>query len=481
MGWQILGADGVTVLKVDATPGAARALLYDSSGNVMVPADKTAAPAGQGYLPNAGLDGGKMLRAIRVGEYGTLRTTSDVVLFQDAFEGANLNAGWTQSLATMTAVQLTSVLTLNNSNITTLNTDAIITSARQFQKYPKQPLWARFRANITANAAANHTLVELGFGAPTTTTAIVSNGCFFRWAADGSLKAVISYNGTEQVTQVLAQGAISTTSYYWYDIVVDDDFARFMVVDANGVPVVDQQIPLTLTVPYIWAVSHLPTFARVYVDGTGGGTAVQLKISGHSVDAMDAAMNKPWAEQMSSSARSWAQNPLTQAQTAALSSAAPGGGTPSNTATVYTTLGGEYIATMTAASENMLSLFGFVVPAPYTLYIRGIYWVVPWVSTVFSIASTQPFILPFLIANASSANISTATGKIGVPFGTMWTAAITSAVGTVLTGNPVTWTPQNPIACLPGTTLHLGWKVLNGGAVTTGAIRGSVLVDGYFE
>lgn len=481
-GFQILGQDGATNLKVESASNAARALLYDAAGNVAIPKDKTVLPANQGFLPVMGLDGGTVLRAIRVGEHGTQRITSEVLHFHDAFEGSNINTGWTQTLTTMTAVQATGVLTLNNSGITTLNTGALFASARQFPKYPRQPLYGRWRGNITANVGANHTLVELGFGAPSSATAaVINNGAFFRWRADGTLAIVLSYNGTEQVTQVLAQGVISTTSYYYYDIVIDDDFVRFLVSDAAGSPIVDQQVTLSLTVPFTLAVSHIPTFARVYVDGTGGGTVVKLLVSAHTVQGLDAIMTKPWAEQMAACARSWAQNPLTQAQTAALASSAPGGGTPSNTTTVYTTLGGEYIATMTAASENMLSLFGYAIPVPYTLYIRGVYWALPFVSTTFNIASTAPYVLPFMIANASSANINTATGKIGVPFGNMWTAAIAATAGTLMTGNAISWTPQSPIACLPGTTLHFGWKVLNGGAVTAGAIRGSILVDAYFE
>jgi len=480
MAWQLQGLSG-QIAEVDATPKALRAILYDAAGNVLVPADKTAAPSNQGYVPQSGLDGGKILRAVRVGEYGTSRVTSESLLFSDEFEGANINTWWTQSLTTQTIAQATGVLTLNNSNITTLNTDAIITSQRQFVKFARQPLYARFRARITANVSSNHSLVEMGFGAPVGVTAIIANGAFFRWATDGSLKAVLSFNGTEQVTQVLAQGVIAITSYYYYDIIVDDDFVRFIVSDSNGVPVVDQQISLTLTVPSQWAVSHLPTFARTYVDATGGGTAVQLLLSAHTVQILDSLTNKPWAEQLSGAGKFWAQLPTTQAQAAQLSSAAPGGGTPSNTATVYTTLGGEYIATMTAASENMLSLFGFAITTPYTFYVKSVYWSLPFVSTVFSISTNAPFILPLMVANASSNNLNTATGKIGVPFGQMWTASISAAVGTLLTGNPIMWTPATPIACLPGTTLHLGWKVLNGGAVTTGAIRGSVLVDGYWE
>ena len=478
---------GASLLTIDPTSNAARATLYDANGNVIAVQGNKAAGTNQFYLPVAGLDGGQIIRAERVGEYGTLRSTSEVLLFHDPFEGTTINGnntgtvGWVQSASTLTYAQANGVLTMNNGSGTGAGTYAILTSARQFPKYPRQPLYCRFRANLTANPAGNHTLAEMGIGAPSGVTAIINNGAFYRWRVDGTLAAVISFNGTEQVTQVLAQGAISTTSYYYYDVILDDDFVRFIVCDSAGTPIVDQQISLTLTSPYQWAVSHLPSFARVYVDGTGGGTAVQLKLSAHTVQMIDALNTKPWAEQQAGCGRSWAQSPLTQAQTPALASSAPGGGTPSNTATVYTTLGGEYIATITAASENMLSLFAYQIPSPYTLYIRGVYWSLPYVSTVFSISTTAPFILPFLIANASSTNISTATGKIGVAFGQMWTATITAAAGTQLTGNAISWTPSSAIACQPGTYLHFGWKVLSAGAVTTGAIRGSVLVDGYFE
>jgi len=455
---------------------------YDRNGNIMGPPDKSIPAATQGYLGIAGLDAGKVSRAARVGEYGTQRTTTEQQLWHDAFEGSNINTGWTQSTTTFTIAQANGVLTLNNSGQTTANAVAIITSVRQFPKYPRQPLYARFRAQLTANGTSHAMLAEMGFGAPSGVTALINNGAWFRWRADGTLAICLNYGGgTEQVTQVLAAGVINVANYYYYDVIVDDDFVRFIMSDAAGAPLVDQQVAMTSTLAYQWQVSHLPTFVRAYEDATGGGTLAKLLISAHTVQLLDALNNKTWAEQQASCFRHWNQNPLTQAQTAALASSAPGGGTPSNTATVYTTLGGEYIATMTAASENMLSLFGFQVPSPYTLYIRGVYWSLPYVSTVFSIAATAPYILPFLLVNLSSTNISTATGRIGFPFGQMWTAAIAAAVGTLLTGNVIQWTPQTAIACLPGTYVHLGWKVLNAGAVTTGQIRGSVLVDGYYE
>ena len=480
----IIGGTSQALQDVDATAKSARVSLYDVAGNILSPKDKSLLAVNQGYMPISGLDGGTNIRAMRVGEYGTLRVTSEVLMFHDGMETTNVNAWWNQTTgSSFTIAQTTGVLTLNNSGLTTATGYAVAVLARQFPKYARQPLYARFKANIIANPAAgsNHTLLEFGFGVAATNTAIVPTGCFFRWKTDGTLAGIITYNGVEQATQLLAQGVINIANYYNYDITVDDDFVRFSVQDSAGNIVAEQSAFITISSPYMWSVSHLPVFARVYCDGTGGGTVNKLNISAVTVQILDATNNKPWADQLSGCGRAWLQLPTTQAQSATFSSSAPGGGTPSNSATVYTTLGGDYIATMTAASENTLSLFGFTITAPYTFYIKSVYASVPFVSTVFNIASTPPYLIPFLAVNASTVNLSTATGIKYIPLGNMWTAGIAAAVGTIMTGNPVMWTPATPIACLPSTILHFGWKCLNAGAVTTGAIRGVVLIDGFFE
>jgi hypothetical protein len=477
------GTGGATVLTIDdGGELGARVTLYDPAGNVIVVQGNQPAATTQRYLPVSGLDAGTLLRAVRVSEYGTRRDTSEVTLYQDAVEGATVNTGWTQSTGTATIAQTTGVLTLNNSAVTGAGNYAIVTSTRQFPKYPRQPLYLRFRASLSADVPTNHTVVEMGLGSPSGATPVTANATLYRLQTDGSLWAVLACGGTEQTLRLLAPSSLVATSYYYFDLIVDNDFVRFIVSDANQVPIVDQQLSMSLTNPYLWTVSHLPSYARVYVDAVGGGTAIKLNLSAHSVQLLDAQLTRPWAEIQGATQRSLIQGPTSYAQLPLLSSAAPVAFTPTNGANATnTTLGGEYIGTMTANSENLLSLFAFTIPTPYTLYLRGVYWAVPFVSTVFSIATNPPFIWPFIIANASSNNIGTATGSLAIAMGQMWTATITAAVGTRLTGTDIAWKPQSPIACQPGTVLHLGWKNLNAGAVTTGAVRGYVLVDGYFE
>ena len=477
------GPAGVAVASTQAT-AAQPSLVVAVSPNSIAAKDRTSIGFGtQMAVPIAGSDNG-VARIARIGEFGTQRTTSEIMLWHDAFEGSTVNAFWTQSVTTMTIAQATGVLTLNNSNITTLNTDAIITSQRQFPKYPRNPLYVRFRGLLTANAAANHTFVEMGLGAPSGVTATINNGAFFRWTSAGNLNAVVSYAGSETSTQILAQGVIVTTSYYYYDVIVDDDYARFIVSDASGTPIVDTQLDIALTSAFISAVSHLPAFARVYVDATGGGTATQLKLSAHSVQIMDGLINASFGEQMAYSMRSSIINPTSYAQTPQLAAgAAPATITPNSTgSTAYTTLGGEYAVALTAGSENLLAVFAFTIPTPYSFTLTNLTWQTPVVTTAISVTGI-PFIEWAVIVNSSSVSPATGGGFRFTPgLGFSYTT-ITQAAGVpcTLAGNN-NWLPQVPIVCLPGTVLILAYKVLvTTAAGTPGVTRGSIYVGGYFK
>ena len=486
-GFQIIGQDGATNLKVDAANNAARVGLYDQNANPMAKVvGSLTAPASQAILPIGGFDSDGYARGARMAPFGTLRTTSDTLMFSDAFEGAVVNPVWLISASTLTVTQTAGILSVNAGAGTGANLYAIITGVKPIQKLIRQPLVWMMRAKL-ASLNSTRSIAEIGFGNPVTNTALVGTGAFFRLSAAGQMRAVISYANAEVETVIT--GPDSTLEYYLYTIFVDDDDVHFLIQEPDGVVTSDTVVNLALVAtPSLFSSSHVASFARVYVDAVGGGTAQTWAISAHEVNMLDVMSNMTWGEQMASLGRTWAVNPVTYAQAPGLASSAPAGGTPSNTATVYATLGGEYIATMTAASENMLSLFAYQVPAGYTLMVRGIYWSLPFVSTTFNIAATAPFILPFCLANLSSANISTAVGpagtgnlgKVALPFGQMWTAAIGAVAGTMLTGNQIAWYPSQPFAVFSGSFIHLGWKVLVAGAVTAGAIRGSVLIDGYW-
>jgi hypothetical protein len=456
--------------------------LYDSFTNPMLVKNRVSMPATQGVSPVSGLETGLINRTLRVGPTGTLRNTTEILAWHDAIEGTTVNAFWTQSTTTMTIAQTTGVLTLNNSGITTASTDAIITSQRQFERIPKSVLHWHTRANITSNSAANQTVVEMGFGAPAGTTATITTGSFFRWTAAGVLNGVLSFNGTEASTQLLAQGTISTTSYYRYDVFVEDEFVRFIVTDSNDVPIVDTQVQVGLAIVNQWSVSHLPSFARVYSNATGGGTAIKLNISAHAVYALDIVNAKPWQQQMSAIMRHGSINPVTYAQTASSMTAAPATETPSNTAAGYATLGGDYATALTVASENPLSVFAFQIPSPYSFYLTELQFSTPFVTTTIGVTGV-PVLEWLIIANCASSNISTGGGqRMPVGLNILYASATQPAGGFCTAQGNLTFNPDVPILCLPGTFLHIAYKVfITSAAATPGVTRGSVYVDGYFE
>lgn len=461
--------------------GSAQVMLYDQFGNPLAYQNKTVPTVPISGVPMMGLDGDAILRIPRVGDFSSLRTTSEVLLWHDAFEGATINAFWTQSLTTMTLAQAVGVLTLNNSAISTVNTAAIITSQRQFPKYPRAPLYTRFRGKLSANPNG-HTLVEMGYGVPVGVTPVVGNGAFFRWTAAGTLVAVTSYNGTENPSAVLiAQGVISTANYYYYDVIMDDDYARFIVSDSSNTPIVDTTLKMPLATPFSLATSHTPTFARVYVDAVGAGTVVQLSLSSHTVQILDGMMNLPWADQMALALRHGSINPTTYAQTPSPMTAAPATETPSNTVGGYNTLGGDAAVALTVANENPLSVFGYQIPTPYTYFLRSIIFSNLFVTS--AIATTGvPANEWLIIANCASGNISTGGGQ-RVPLGIWfsWASAAQAAGSFGFSEGPWQWQPQTPIVCLPGTFLHIAYKMFGATVVTTpGVTRWSVFVDGYF-
>ena len=474
--WPIKVTDGTNTTAVKAASTIAittdPSLVVAISPNSIAAKDRSSIGFGsQMTSPISGSDNG-IARSIRVGEFGTQRTTSEVMLWHDAIEGTTVNVFWTQSTTTMTIAQTTGVLTLNNSNITTANTDAIITSQRQFPKYPRNPLYVRFRANITANVAANHTLIEFGLGAPAGVTAIINNGVFYRWTAAGNLNAVFSFGGTEQSTQILSQGSISTTEYYYYDIAVDDDYARFIISDSGGVPIVDTQVDITNTVAYLWSVSHTPSFARVYADATGGGTAIKLNISAHSVQMLDSLFGLTWAEQSAMVLRSAQYSPT--AYTATPSFTTDANTTPS-VSSGLAAFGGEFIAsTYPVSTSNLLEHFAYQVPTPYSLVLTGVNISPDVVSTAFT---GGPVSLAFYLwVNASTGNTSTATGGTKIPLGTRFFTS-SQVVGNV--GTQLMWSPKTPLVCLPGTFIIMGVKSV-GTAVTAGVIRHVWTPEGYF-
>lgn len=420
--------------------------------------------------PRGSGPGGGFSRTSRVDRTGSARVGFDTLLARDAVEGSTVNSWlWTQSTTTMTISQATGALTLNNSGTLTTTTDAIITTNRQFPLFDHGVLKFQMRANVVTGPT--NAFIELGIGAPSGTTATINNGAFFRLNGT-SLRTVTSYNGTE--TSVTQSPTLSTTSYYLFSIYVHDDFVHFVIEDANGPPILDVFMNYPLTVTGVSATTHLPAFARVY-NSAAVATAAKLNIGSYDTFLLDFNTTKPWAEQLAATGLSSNVNPTTFAQALQLAAgAAPTTSTPANTTVAYSTLGGEFVLNGTATSENLLGVFGFQVPSPYSLVVTDILMPQPVVTSALGATVN---IQEWCLMVASSNNPSTATGQrytLGA-----FSAAASAVAGTVYNGQPLNPKFGTPLVVLPGQFLLVLVKLISGSAA--GIYRGSIFINGYYE
>ncbi len=428
--------------------------------------------------PMLGVTNNVYPRAKRLDRFGNTRVGFDNLLMADAIEGATLNSWlWSTSTSTMTITQGTGIITMNASSTLTSGTYAILTSKRQFQVMDHAPVRASF---YVAPYWHTNTVIEFGFGAPTTTSAL-STGAWFKVNGTGSVDCSFLGGGSGNTNVGAVTLTISPLQTYHFVVELEDFGARFIIDDGQGNNLLDINVngfgaggtSQTLQV------SHIPIFARVYNSGLAT-TASQLYVSGISVLGMDLDTVKPWPFKMASTGRSPIISPTAFTQTPQLAAgAAPAAGTPSNTTSLYTTLGGEFICSASATSENLLSIFGFTIPSPYTFYLTGIF--IPPCIVAGAATATTATVLEFsVIANCSSTNISTGGGfRFTIPG--LFQVASGAAIGTVFNGQQCVWVPITPIACLPGTVLHIAYKVILGTATSSNQNRGSVYVDGYYE
>lgn len=297
MSIKLLGA----VSGVEADVGALSKALYaelrnDLGGSLSLQRDEDAGASAHGLLM-MGSDTG-LARIIRVLSTGSLND-SRCRLFWDPVVGAAVNTQlWTQSLTTQTMTQANGVISFNASAITTINTMSIITSTKQFAKLPGVPLLFRTRARM--NYTSTNSVMEFGFGAPTSFTPAIQNGAFFRRNAVGELRCVVSNAGVETESAVLA--TLDSAKYYTFAITYDEDNATFFVQEPGQPAVVNLVMNIPAAQASEMAVSHIPVFGRQYhhTSAPSVGT-VQLTMTDVAVFSIDEHVT--FAHRASASAR----------------------------------------------------------------------------------------------------------------------------------------------------------------------------------
>lgn len=403
----------------------------------------------------------------------TSRVGWDNLLFFDAIEGSTLNSWlWTNNSLGATITQSSGSIILTGD--TTSGHFANLISKVKVPVGPTGNFRGIFRVSWLNFA---NTFIDFGFGAAAGTSALTSDAAYFKLDVNGNLDGYF-YCAGALVSTGNIQGIVTQGNYFDYIIEISNKQVRF-AIESNSLRLFDMTLSAPTNQPRNFNATHLPVFVRQVNSGTPA-LRTTVDVGQIVVTQLDINTAKSWPIQLSSSGRSATIDPTTYGQTAQLASAAaPTAGTPSNGAALYTTLGGEYICNATATSESLLSIFAYSIPSPYTFYLTGMFIPPPIVNNA-AVATTGTILQFFCITNCASTNINTGNGqRFTVPG--FFSVAVSAAVGTVFNGTSAVWTPQTPIACQPGTVIHVGYKVVLGTATASNRQRGSVYIDGFFE
>lgn len=399
--------------------------------------------------------------------------------FNNQNEGAAVDArNYNTATTTMTITQASSFVTLNASAITTINTNARLTTHRVFPYLDGQPLvamWTFKRA--TGQTGQANELLEMGLVAHTAATA-ATDGVYFRWNTSGEFRAVSTFSSADSQSAVLTSPTANATHTA---VIIRRATGTDFFIDGARVAAIEDASQANPT-----STRGVPFSARVVVAGSAPATAPNLQIGPVSVFRCGDA-DKAWGDKLASAGLYNNQAPLTPfAQTANhANSTSPTSATLSNTAAGYTTLGGRYQFAAPAGAATDFALFGYTVPAGYQLYITGI--AISSCNTGAAVATTATM-LDWSIAVDSTAVSLATTDSFGPPFVSMaprrtalGMQGFQVAAGIGACANDIVRTFSPPLVAEPGRFAHVIVQVPVGTATASQVIRGDVTITGYFE
>jgi|GEM_PF-1798977 len=464
--------------------------------NVVTPAT----PPTAGFVAVAGKnDDGTVVAGGRVNRvYATegqrLAVANPVLLWDDTFNATAQNtAKYRFAATTQTGAMAGGFLILNNSAITTINTNSAIQTFRSFPLFAKSELRINVSALITQVPQANNT-IEFGlFSATIPGGAAPTDGVFYRYNTAGELRGVISYNGTE--TQTAAITAPSANVNHDYVIVIQTNTVIFYIDDILVGKLTLLTDAPTLGQPMIMATQ--PFTARTYIGGSAPAVATQLKISDVFVTQLGPDPTKPWPHQKAGFGHMayQGQNGGTMGTTAQYANNTnPAAAVPTNTtAALGSGLGGKFQETLTlaAGTDGIISSFqnptGGVNQTSRNLIITGvsISGVVTVALTTSPLAGTMALCFGHTavsLATAESASFGSGTAKAPrrIALCTTSVANATAAVGTPVVGTPQAFAFQSPIVVAPGEFIAVSHNKVTT-APAAGAIMWTITFDGYFE
>lgn len=465
--------------------GSANVALYDAAGNRIAKRNRDPVPANAESLLVAGSDG-LLSRHLTVDGLGAVQTRQDVLEFVELFQTNNLNLYmWGQLAITQTAGISLGEFILNASAITTVSTGIAYVARRTHLVIKDRALTASSRMQWTGRP---NSVTEFGFGAPSSATALsINNGACFRLNANGDLMVVATYNGADLAENVVLTAAQLATagfgSSYWdFEVTVQDSVATFLITSLTGSVLVDTSINFGSAPQKVSVNNAIQLFARHYNTGVAPAVAGQLRSSGFFVHSRVITQNKPWRDIVAGLGRELGTTVDGNAQTANYTNnAAPTLRTPTNTtAAGEPTLGGQCLwangANSFAASDTVdLLLFAYTVPAINQLVLTGM--TLDTLNLGAANGASAYTLLYFLVID-NAVSLATTPRSIKV-------LGIQSVAAAAVVGTPFTPTINvnltTPMVANGGQIVKLGVRVLSGAATASQTIRTIWAPQGYLE
>lgn len=473
----IQSGNGSDLLAVDTENKAARVALYGSDGSKLSKAHGDVRATADSLLPLAVLNDDNY-RAVRGDRFGGIAIASTNMLFSEFFDQATISVPSRFTILTTTFTQSQSGpagLNLNSASITTAGAAALFYTNRRFARFQRAPLQLKVRARLMHVPNAT---IEFGFGQPVSQTVSPTTGAFFQVTPSGVIQGVLTFNGVDQTTSPIVLPTGWQSSYYIFDIIMDDDEVKYIVQDTStGLIIAERRIQSAVTAPRLWDVCRQAAFGRLHFP-TAPVTPANLLVTILSITSVDTVTNKPWGHALAHLGYGSEQNPVTMAQNSNYAnSAAPATGAASNTAAAYTTLGGQFQYAAIAGAETDLIVFGYTVPTPYSLIVTGID-----ISTynMGAAVATSPTLLQWFVSpDQTAVSLATANNR-RVTLGSQ-SLAVGTPIGGMANADVIRDFSNAPLVTNPARIFVIGLKMPVGAATASQIIRGTVAIKGYFE
>lgn len=436
------------------------------------------------------MTGNKLLKSPLVSEDYRLTVGVDTPVFDYTFNATSQDtSSWGCTFTTMTLAQSGGYLILNSGSSVAATVSANAVTRQYFALTGNAGLHIEFTGLITAAFQTGQTFYA-GLGVPASSSAPPTDGLWFQYTTTG-LIGVMNFNGTVTQTGTLA-ASITTNTNGQFKIVVTERVVEWWV---NGALAAVQAIPAGQGQPFM--TTALPLFAQ-FNQGSGVGTAVQVKIGDIHVDQLDSNTGRPYPHIQAKKGLMGYQFPPSAtvgstcnfgngalAAASALSNTAVGTGNPVG-------LGGysHDLCTLAAGTDGIVTSFqvpaGSVNITPRSLIITGV-----WVHSVVDAALTGgPLAFMYSLAYGHTA-VSLATAETG-SFVTASTkaprrivlgvegCAATATAGTLLSPQGVFRTFSSPIVVNPGEFVAVVARQL-GTVASAGSVVHAAGFDAHWE